>query len=97
MKNIQKLLTVGFLLLAMCSALVLNISFNSSGGENNRVISLNFFEKNALAESESDCGVQDTEAFTKPKTGALCTCNGQVITPQSCEAGGDGCSPITCD
>ena len=61
----------------------------------NKNVTLKLYGINALADTE--CGAGELEQLKKPKSGVLCTCEGQVIFSQYCEANGDGCSPITCD
>lgn len=87
MKNLFSLLIIGVFI-------ALNV-YISASQSNTKKVSLDFFGLKAHADSE--CGAGDSVYWKYPKTGAICTCNGQVVIPQTCESGGDdSCSPITC-
>jgi hypothetical protein len=82
------------IILVICLIALLQINFTIRKGSSDfRLIDI---MKIALASSE-DCGVQGSQPLTHPQTGALCTCNGQVIARQTCIDGGTSCSPITCE
>ena len=94
MKNIIKLKRFVFLIL-IGSIVFFSLIVNNSKFIDSK-ISLELLAQNACATSE--CGTGTSEQLRKPKTGAICTCNGQVIIPQTCEwSDNNSCSPITCD
>jgi hypothetical protein len=80
--------------------LIYNISLVDFKNVNNSSL-LSSFSIMALAKGEvEDPCVGDYEQMKQPKTGALCTCKGQVVIPQTCENVSDptkSCSPISCD
>ena len=91
MKRKMIIYVIGF---SIVSAAIFNLVINSSKSQFEQVF-LSQVLRTAIAGSE--CGIQESENG-KPDTGSLCTCDGQVIIPQTCDwtTGGD-CSPITCD
>ena len=81
---------IGIIIICIISYIQYNFIHKESSTE---IKLMNIFNM-AFADSENCLG--STYIDRKAKTGATCTCNGQLIMPQTCVLYGDGCTEIIC-